>query len=323
MLTRYVCSFSGSVKSNLGHLEGASGLAGILKAIFVLEKGIIPPNALFEKLNPDIDAEFLRVEVPAHPIPWPSPGLRRVSINGFGFGGSNTHVILDDALHYLQDHQLKGNHCTAAAAPGLEASTIAAVVADAKSDVSLSDDVPVMADADGTVTPDTSITYESDSSIVLIQPPVLVAKPDPQVLVFSAFDEKAAKRTIDGYSKWYQTRIKTPDDVEALAHTLSSRRSHMRWRSFAVAGSHLDGQEEQRISPSKPVRVASDPALGWIFTGQGAQYVGMGLELAGRYPVFRDALKRVDGIYTAFGCEWSIFGKFRGRFVGGVESARN
>jgi acyl transferase domain-containing protein len=48
--------YSGAVKSNIGHLEGASGLAGVIKAVLVLEKGIIPPNANFEKLNPKIDA---------------------------------------------------------------------------------------------------------------------------------------------------------------------------------------------------------------------------------------------------------------------------
>jgi acyl transferase domain-containing protein len=53
----------GAVKSNIGHLEGASGIAGVIKALLVLEKGIIPPNANFEKLNPKIDMEFLRIKV--------------------------------------------------------------------------------------------------------------------------------------------------------------------------------------------------------------------------------------------------------------------
>jgi acyl transferase domain-containing protein len=51
------------VKSNIGHLEGASGIASIIKTIMVLETGIIPPNANFEQLNPDIDAELLRIKV--------------------------------------------------------------------------------------------------------------------------------------------------------------------------------------------------------------------------------------------------------------------
>jgi len=56
------CHHSGAVKSNIGHLEGASGIAGVIKTIMVLEKGIIPPNANFEFLNPKIDAEFLNIK---------------------------------------------------------------------------------------------------------------------------------------------------------------------------------------------------------------------------------------------------------------------
>ena len=54
---------SGAVKSNIGHLEGTSGIAGIIKAILVVEKGIIPPNTNFEKLNSQIDAEFFSLKV--------------------------------------------------------------------------------------------------------------------------------------------------------------------------------------------------------------------------------------------------------------------
>lgn len=53
----------GSVKANIGHLEGLSGLAGILKAVMILEKGVIPPNPLFEKWNPKINAKFYNLKV--------------------------------------------------------------------------------------------------------------------------------------------------------------------------------------------------------------------------------------------------------------------
>lgn len=53
----------GSVKTNIGHLEGASGLAGMVKSIMILERGRIPPNALFEKLNPKIKAKLNNLQV--------------------------------------------------------------------------------------------------------------------------------------------------------------------------------------------------------------------------------------------------------------------
>lgn len=58
---RHACR--GAVKSNIGHLEGASGIAGIIKTIMVLEAAVIPPNANFEALNPRIDKDRLKIEV--------------------------------------------------------------------------------------------------------------------------------------------------------------------------------------------------------------------------------------------------------------------
>ncbi|KAL9110460.1 MAG: hypothetical protein Q9227_005004 [Pyrenula ochraceoflavens] len=104
--------YLGSVKSNIGHLEGASGVAGVIKAVLALEAGVIPPNSNFEKLNPKIDAEFWNIKIASKPVSWPTNGLRRASVQSFGFGGANSHIVLDDAYNFLRMRGLAGNHNT-------------------------------------------------------------------------------------------------------------------------------------------------------------------------------------------------------------------
>jgi len=90
--------YVGSVKSNLGHLEGASGLAGIIKATMSVESAKILPNMYFNTPNPAIDFKGLKIEVPTEVIDWNSEtGVRRASVNSFGYGGSNAHVILENS----------------------------------------------------------------------------------------------------------------------------------------------------------------------------------------------------------------------------------
>ncbi|CAG8888284.1 unnamed protein product [Penicillium egyptiacum] len=86
----------GSVKSNIGHLEGASGVAALIKATLSLEKGKILPNMHFNTPNPNIKFDEWKLKVPTKTLDWDAPnGLRRASINSFGYGGTNGHVILE------------------------------------------------------------------------------------------------------------------------------------------------------------------------------------------------------------------------------------
>jgi acyl transferase domain-containing protein/NAD(P)-dependent dehydrogenase (short-subunit alcohol dehydrogenase family) len=100
----------GTVKTNIGHLEGAAGVAGLIKAILCLEKGQIPPTINFEKPNPRIDFDGWKLKVVHQVTDWPLEGLRRASVNSFGFGGANAHVIVDEASAYLAARGLTGNH---------------------------------------------------------------------------------------------------------------------------------------------------------------------------------------------------------------------
>lgn len=83
----------GSVKSNIGHLENASGIASVIKATMMLEKGFVLPNTNFKTPNESIPLGEWNMKVPALQQPWPSD-KQYVSINNFGFGGSNAHCVL-------------------------------------------------------------------------------------------------------------------------------------------------------------------------------------------------------------------------------------
>ncbi|MFT5467503.1 MAG: amino acid adenylation domain-containing protein [Verrucomicrobiales bacterium] len=89
----------GSVKTNTGHLESGSGAAGMVKAALVLSKGMVPPNLNFERPNPNIDFEGLKLKVVTELTPLtPLNGhLPVASVNSFGFGGTNAHIVLEAA----------------------------------------------------------------------------------------------------------------------------------------------------------------------------------------------------------------------------------
>ena len=92
------CCTIGSVKSNIGHLESASGVAGLIKLALALKHRQIPPSLHFETPNPKIPFEELRLRVPTALEPWlNSSGPRLAGINSFGFGGTNAHVAMAEA----------------------------------------------------------------------------------------------------------------------------------------------------------------------------------------------------------------------------------
>lgn len=70
----------------MGHLEGGAGLAGLMKAALVVERGLIPPLAGFEKPNPRLKLDEWRVALPETLTTWPIFGVRRASVNSFGYG---------------------------------------------------------------------------------------------------------------------------------------------------------------------------------------------------------------------------------------------
>ncbi|KKA30866.1 hypothetical protein TD95_000725 [Thielaviopsis punctulata] len=97
-------TYIGSHKPNLGHSEGASGINSLIKAVLAVENGIIPPNIKFNKPNPQIPFDTARLIVPVEPTPFPACRATRVSINSFGIGGANAHLVLDSAAEFLHTY---------------------------------------------------------------------------------------------------------------------------------------------------------------------------------------------------------------------------
>jgi acyl transferase domain-containing protein/acyl carrier protein len=90
--------FVGSMKTNMGHLEAAAGVAGLIKAALVLKRKEIPPHLHFKALNPNVSLDPAAIAVPTERTPWPSGARpRRAAVSSFGFSGTNAHIVLEDA----------------------------------------------------------------------------------------------------------------------------------------------------------------------------------------------------------------------------------
>jgi acyl transferase domain-containing protein/NADPH:quinone reductase-like Zn-dependent oxidoreductase/ubiquinone/menaquinone biosynthesis C-methylase UbiE len=267
--------YVGALKSNFGHLEGTSGLASVVKTVLAVERGVIPPNTNFTSLNPNIDAEFLKLEFPTTSVPWPVAQVKRASINSFGFGGANAHIVVESADDFLQsiDHRqsvlplssftMLGPHALLPAAIGREA----------------------------------------------------LPESRPQLLLLSATDEQGisrqAKELTKFFARYEPKQCSQYGLLEDVLSTLNTRRTQHDWKSYALLRSISDFATLE-ISLSKPVRLGkkSKRRLGFIFTGQGAQWPTMGIDLL-NWPIIEASFARSQIYLQRLGCEWSLVDEMR------------
>ena len=233
----------GSIKTNLGHLETAAGVAGLLKAMLVLKHGEIPPSLHFSKPNPHIDFEKLKLRVPTQLEPFPNGTEERIAgVNSFGFGGANAHVILAEPPPNHQHEQI--------------------------SNVPQNRLWPVM---------------------------------------LSARSEKSLRTSAANLSGWIKDHANAngispvlPD----LTYTLGVRRNHHQHRLTLVASDWTQLTEEldafaknedaPKIRATFAARREHAPRIGFVMSGQGPQWWGMGRELIQHERVFREAMEKCD-----------------------------
>ena len=129
-----------------------------------------------------------------------------------------------------------------------------------------------------------------------------------RLFLLTASDEESVKKQSQDLSQYLQTKINEQESFLAdLAFTLANRRSMLDWRLAASVSSIEELQAAFENSDFHLNRVSKTPGLGFVFTGQGAQWPTMGQQLM-VYPVFASALREADECLRRLGAEWSLLG---------------
>jgi acyl transferase domain-containing protein len=133
---------------------------------------------------------------------------------------------------------------------------------------------------------------------------------DRLIFTISAKEEKGARESIKQLESYLESGC-SQERLSDLAYTLTQRRSHFGWRAAVSAQSIDELRTALGDSSLHPVQasLARVPRLGFVFTGQGAQWHAMGRELIAAYPVFRKALEDADNHVKSLGAKWSVIGK--------------
>lgn len=220
--------YIGSVKTNIGHTEGAAGIAGIIKTLLAFEHQQLPKSIHFNKPSIHIPWNEIPVSVVAENLPWKRNGRVRVAgVSSFGFSGTNAHVVLAEA-------------------------------------------------------PETEAAAAKDAAIA--------AQQNSELIVISARRKEALKATANRLAQ----HIKDHPEITLaeLAGSLAFSRTHFS-RRYAVAVNsrqQLITALEAGLPDAGGEATIRDGKVAFLFTGQGAQYSGMGKRLYHTAPVFRSAL---------------------------------
>ncbi|KAL8676104.1 MAG: hypothetical protein Q9186_007343 [Xanthomendoza sp. 1 TL-2023] len=263
--------YVGSIKSNIGHLEASSGLAGLVKSILILEKNVIPPNADFQKPKEALSSLEYPIYVPTHAVRLSSDHPHRISINSFGYGGMNAHAILE-----TPPYERVG---------------------------SISSILP------GRQRPELTQQRPRGSS-PLIGDHGCIEKRMTNLFVLSANSSRSLVGSMTNLAFWLSSRTPFPTyDLEQVAMDLVNRRSLLQWRHYFVADSCKDlilQLTRSKTTGVTGVRAVRQLATVFIFTGQSAQWYCMGKELFEQFATFRQSMIDSSQILHDLGAQWNL-----------------
>ncbi|MCY1057569.1 type I polyketide synthase [Nannocystis sp. SCPEA4] len=279
----------GAVKTNLGHLEAAAGVVGLIKATLCLQRGVVPPNLHFHRLNPH--AAGAPFTFPTAPHPWPAGAPRRAGVSSFGMSGSNAHVVLEAA----PPDDLSPETTTSDLSPRTSATS--------SPDLSPRTASTGTANTPSSGTPASDLSQTPSHSAALTSPTAPELASAPQLLTLSARDPAA----LTALAALVGERLRDPEvDVADLCHTAAVRRSHHPHR-LALVGSDPAALARNltafaagdRPSGLQLGHVGDKPRPVFIFSGQGAAWPGMADELLAE-PAARAALAACDAEFAPF-----------------------
>ena len=275
----------GSIKSQIGHLKAAAGIAGIIKSVMALHHRTIPPSAGFQTPNPTVDWQNIPFFVPTSPMEWPEPEShpRRAGVSAFGFGGTNFHIALEGYnpeyhTRIAEDWQQRWN------AYSKSASITAPSILDASATASLTHD-ELKAIEGGVLL----LSGDSIDALTSALDSVSFSESnfddDPRGLRLSmALQEASTSFDRNHPCRMALVATSWADFEKRKTLALKSISDHGKWGFLQAQGILISDQ------PAMP----DGAKIAHMYPGQGSQYVGMTFDLHRRYAPVQDVWAASD-----------------------------